>query len=173
MTTQKKILLTVAVTVISGSALMTTQVYAQTTPDESRPMSQLVQKLADKFGLNKDEVQAVFDQTHQEMMATRQAKEEERLTQLVTDGKLTEEQKQLIIAKRKELQAEAQSKMESLKDKTPEERRTAMKEHREALEAWAKEHNIELKYLMPAHGPGKGRGMRGGPGFGHFIPEDK
>lgn len=50
--------------------------------------------------------------------------------------------------------------METLKDKTPEERRAIMEKHRTELEAWAKANNIDPQYVG-MFGM-KGKGMRGG-----------
>ena len=135
--------------------------FAQSAVSDQNSMSSLVQKIADKFGLNKDEVQAVFDQNRQEHQAQMQTRFEDQLTQAVTDGKITEEQKQLILQKHKELQENRQSKMEEMKDMSVEERRTAMEKERQELENWAKENGIALKYLM---GGFKGHfgGFRGG-----------
>lgn len=69
---------------------------------ESR--TSLIQMLSSKFGLQESEVQSVFNQHRDEMQKNMQAKVEARLTQLVTDGKITEAQKQLILTKHVELQ---------------------------------------------------------------------
>src|SRR3989338_237342 len=66
----------------------------------------MVQKIAERFGLNQDDVQKVFDEEHQARKAEMETKFNERLSQLVADGKLTEEQKQAIIAKRAELESQ-------------------------------------------------------------------
>ena len=134
---------------------------AQTSISDQSPMASLVQKIADKFGLNKDEVQAVFDQNRQEHQAQMQAKSEEQLSQDVTDGKITEEQKQKILEKRQELQENRQSKMEEMRNMTAEERKAAMEKERQELENWVKENGIDHNYLM---GGFKGHfdGFRGG-----------
>lgn len=146
------------VVVLGGTMLGAGNVYAHGLDMGTGPNSNMAQKLADKFGLNKDEVQAVFDETRAQMEAERQVQYEARLAQLVTDGKITEAQKQLIIAKNKELEAGRQAKMESMKDATPEQRKAAMETERTALKTWATENGIELQYLMMGHGKG---GMRG------------
>jgi hypothetical protein len=156
-----------AVTLSAGMLWGATQVLAKDANEA--PYASLVQKIADKFNLNKSDVQAVFDEHYQEQRAKMEAKFADRLDQLVNDGKITEAQKQLIIAKHKELEASRQSMFESMKDKTPEERKTAMEAERKALEDWAKQNNIDLKYVMPGHGMGKGMGMRG---FGHHGQDD-
>lgn len=141
----------------AGSAFLATKALADN--ENNNPMSDLVQKLTDKFGLNREEVQSVFDEHHQEMMANMQAKEEERLNQLVTDKKITEQQKQLILQKKEELRTQHQNEMQNLKDKTVEERKAIMEQHRQELENWANQNGIDVQYLMGFKGFGH-RGMR-------------
>lgn len=66
---------------------------------------------------------------------------------------MTAEQKELIEDKL----ADIESFRESLKDKTPEERREAMREKRDELKDWARDHDIPLgKFMkMGFRGPGK------------------
>jgi hypothetical protein len=160
----KKIFLTVAAISIIGIGLLTsTTIFAQDAVNGQNPMSSLVAKIADKFGLKKEDVQAVFDTDRQERQQEMQTKYEEQLSQDVTDKKITEAQKQLIIAKNKELETNRQAKMESTKNMTDDERKTAMEKERTELESWAKTNGIDLKYLMGGMGMG-GHGGPGGPG---------
>jgi hypothetical protein len=115
----------------------------------------LADKIASTFGLDKSKVQAVFDADRKEHQAERQVKIEKALTQAVKDGKLTETQKSAILAKIKEMKADMESNHDTMKDKTPAERKSAMEEKRTELEAWAKKNNIPtsyLHYLMGGHG---------------------
>lgn len=122
----------------------------------------LVERIAERFSLDKTQVQEVFDQQRQEMEANRAAEEKTRLDQAVTDGKLTQEQEDKLIAKQKEMQ----DFLATLKDKTEAERRTAMESKMAELKQWATDNAIPTQYLHA--GPG-GRGMRhrgmGGPGM--------
>lgn len=124
-------------------------------------VSDLVQKIAQKFGVPQADVQAVFDADRQEHMQRMQAQAEQRLTDLVTAGKITHAQKDLIVAKQKELEANRQANFEAMKGKTHAERKAAMDAQRTELEAWAKTNGIDLQYLMLGHGMG-GRGHHGG-----------
>jgi hypothetical protein len=130
---KKHILLSATVLTLFGAKAfaVTRPVLAQT--NEEGPAHSLAQKIAEKFGLNKDEVMTVVNDHHKEMNTQRQAemkaKMGERLTQIVTDGKITEAQKQLILAKQSELQSAREAEMQSLKDKTPDERKAAMEKH--------------------------------------------
>lgn len=161
-----KILLgaTVCAVVIGGVLLGSTRAFAQESTSVSNPMASLVQKIADKFGLNKDDVQAVFDQSREEMQAARQAEYESKLSQLVSDGKLTEAQKQLILSKHAQMQANRETDRTTMKEMTATERKAAMEAKRTELETWASQNGIDLQYLM--FGQGKGFGGRGMDGFG-------
>lgn len=115
----------------------------------------LIDKLVERFGLNRDDVQQVFDEEHAARQADMEAKFEDRLSQAVTDGKLTEEQKAALIQKHEEMQAE----MENLKDLSPEERQAQMKQHHEEMKTWLEEQGIQ------GFGFFTNRGM--GPHMGH------
>ncbi len=157
-----------AVSILSGGLVMASNASAESSSNQDH-MASLVQKIADKFNLNKSDVQAVFDQERQEMQAEVQAKYEEKLTQLVKDGKITEQQKQLLLAKHKELESEMASNKDKFKDLTPAEIKSQMEAKRTELEAWAKANGIDLKYLMPMP---MHREVSNGPGFmKHDGPE--
>ncbi len=154
----KKLLLTaVTITVLGAGLFGISTVSAQTNSD---PSSNLVQKISEKFGLNKDEVQKVFDEERTARQAKMQIRMEDRLSALVTEGKLTEAQKQLILNKHKELQSERQTEMQSMKDLTFEQRKEKMEARRTELEAWANENGIDTQYLFFGHGMrGFGKGQ--------------
>jgi hypothetical protein len=149
---KKQLIFPAIVLVMGGAAVLgATQTYAQT---QSSGHSSLIQKIAQKFGLKETDVQAVFDEDRSEHQAEKQTMFDAKLTQAVTDGKITEAQKQLILTKRIELEKSRQTEFESFKDKTPEERKALMEKHRQEIQDWAKQNNIDIKYLM-------GFGMRG------------
>ena len=84
----------------------------------------------------------------------------ERLDQAVTDGKITAEQKDLIIAKGKEMK----QKMEEIRNLSSDtERKTAMEQLRTDTEKWLSDNKIDQRFLGPLGG------MRG-PGRGHGGP---
>ncbi len=125
----------------------------------------LADKLATKFNINKDEVQKVIDEEHEarhtERQAEMQTRLEERLSQAVTDGKLTEEQKTKVL----EYVKSQEGFRDSLKDKTPEERRAAMEAHREEVKKWASDNGIDETFVMfGGHNKG-GHGMMNGGNF--------
>jgi len=123
----------------------------------------LVDKIASTFNLDKSKVQAVFDSNRQENEAKHQAKVEEKLNKLVTDGKLTTTQKDAIVSKMKEVQTQRDNDRQTLKDKTAAERKSYMEQQKTALEQWAKDNNIPTQYLHFVVG---GPGHRGPGTFG-------
>lgn len=155
--------------VISGLILLAvagiSQVSAQTT--EAQPPQQemsrrggnwfdsLIQKLVEKFSLNKDEVQVVFDEVHEQKQAEMNQRFNEQLNEAVQQGELTEEQKNLIIQKKEEMQKQREEE----KDISKEELETLREQHRTEMEQWAEDNGIDMKYLMGGRGPGKGPGM--------------
>lgn len=162
---KKIILAAIAVTVLGAGALTARSVSAQSASTDQDPMSSLVEKIANKFGLQESDVQAVFDEQRREHEAQHKAAFETQLSQYVTEGKITEAQKQAIIARHAEMLSNRQSMMEKFESMTDEERKAAMDSERQALEAWAKENGIDMQYLLQRpSGFGKHHGKFGGPG---------
>ena len=85
----------------------------------------------------------------EERQAERQARQEERLNQAVEDGKITEDQKNALLAKKEEWRAER----EGWGDLSHEEQHEKMQEHREEMRQWMEDNGFE-------------RGDFGGRGFG-------
>lgn len=157
----KKVLITgLTSAVIIGSLWTATRVAAQESIDSSRPMDTLALKIANKFGLNQSEVEAVLGEARQEHQQLRQAQMSQRLEQLVTEGKITQAQKELIEAKHQEMQAARLNQQEAWKSMTRQERQAQMEQKRSELKAWAEENGIDTSYLMMG-GRQTGRG-----GFG-------
>jgi polyhydroxyalkanoate synthesis regulator phasin len=90
----------------------------------------------------------VFDDYHQQNMADRHQKLVDRLDQAVKDGKITEDQKNKIIAKLDELHKQFQG--ESKQD-----RHANRQQLHDALQQWAKDNGINLDQILP-HGLGHG-----------------
>ncbi len=139
----------------TGSLSVMSAFAAENTSPRMMGMENLVQALADKFGVSTDEVQAVFDEQRAEMKTNREEHEAERLAQAVTDGILTQEQADAISEHRDEMQ----TFMESLKDATPKERKEALDAQREENKAWAEENDIPEQFLRH-EGPRNGHGHR-------------
>lgn len=137
------------------------------------PFSSLVVKIATKFNLNQSEVQAVFDDEHaarkSEMQTKMKEKTEERLTEAVESGDLTQVQKDLITAK----QAEAQTKMDEIqKIEDQGDRQAAIAQYHADLTKWAADNDISARWLMRFGGPGEGMGGHGMRGHFPGGPEN-
>ncbi len=130
-------------------------------------MANLVKAIAEKFGLNQTEVQQVFDDQHAQMQQQHKADEATRLSQAVTDGKLTQDQADKITAKRAELDAQRESDKAKFDSMTDSERQAAMKTKMDELKQWATDNNIPAGYLP--FGGGRGHG---GPGGMHNGMDD-
>lgn len=139
---------------IAGLGLVATPALAEDEVD----YPPIIDNLVSKFNLNPEEVEQVFQDT-------RKQEHEDRLSQLVTDGKITEEQKTYIAAHEEEMIA----KMDELKEqgKTMEEIHTALETDRDEFKAWLEEQGIDIP-LGPG-GKGEDGEMKKGPGggFGH------
>lgn len=163
---KNKMYIAIASVALIGLATVVTvsSVFAQETGDTTT----FVQKLAQKLGISEDKVKTAVDELHTERHVQMQAAYEKELQTYVDNGEITAAQKDLIVAKMKELQTNRQSKMESMQSMTREERRAAMEAERTALETWANENNIDMKYLRVMK-PFGGKGGRGGD---HFLKFD-
>lgn len=141
---------------------LASQARAQENPGR---FSSIIQRLADKFGLNQDEVQAVFDEERAAHQAEHEAMFSQRLDDAVSSGQITAEQKQLIIDKRAELESERQAFRDEAASLTPQERRDLMKTKQDELMTWAQENGIDLS-LLHRFAFGDHEGMGRGHHFG-------
>lgn len=90
---------------------------------------------------------------------------ETRLNDLVEDGKITQEQKDAVSAKREEFREEMQTA-------TAEERDTLRAEHRAEMKEYMESQGIDTS-LFPQNGPRAGKGMGGhGQGQRNFVDAD-
>lgn len=169
MPSKKMLLPMCAIAIVAAGGYGVAQVSAAS--DTSTSKTSIVEKLASTFNLDKSKVQAVFDEQHKANQADREAKYEDRLTQAVTDGKLTADQKAKVLTEHDKLRVEMDTAMKA--DTTAKaDRKAAMVKIRTEAEDWAKANNIDAKWLMPGgrgmggHGPGGRGGHHGdmGPG---------
>lgn len=139
-----------------------------TTSDTSNPQSSIVEKLASKFKLNKEDVQKVFDEERTERKAANEAKVKEKLDALVKEGKLTQDQADKLIAKAAELKTTRQANRDAMQNKTAAERKAAMQAERAALDKWLSDNGIAKEYgrflTGGGHGGRGGHGLFRGPG---------
>lgn len=135
-------------------------VSAATTSTDASTNSSLVEKIASKFGLDKNKVQAVFDEDRDERRSEMKEKRLEELKQAVTDGKLTQAQADHITSVWNEIEnLMGDGSPKDASDAT----RDAIKQKMDDLKTWAEEQNLDLKEIGGLGGP---RGGHGGPGFG-------
>jgi hypothetical protein len=190
MNTPKKTAVIAALVTMLGTGAIgigTTMAAENTSVGIKHGMQDLVTAIATKFNLNTAEVQAVFDAQRDQMQTEHKAEMEKtqaqheadlaaKLTQAVTDGKLTQAQADAITAKRAELKTEREAMMAERKEQrlqTREEMEATMKTKKEALDKWAKDNNIPSEYLpvmIFLRGPelaGPGRDHAFGPGEKH------
>lgn len=156
-----------AVTAISAAGFTGVQIANAATDTSStatHPMSSLVDAVASKFNLNKTDVQAVFDEQRDKMESEREADVKGQVAQLVSDGKITQDQADKINKKRAELKTERDANRTSRETLSKTERKAKMDERKAAIDTWLEQNSIDKQYaylLIGGHGHG-GHGP-GGP----------
>lgn len=99
----KKIILPLlALTVAIGAS--TAIIKTVSAADSGTQHASIVQKLAAKFGLQENDVEAVFDENRAEIQKEHEQAFDERLNQAVADGKITAAQRGAILVKHTEMQ---------------------------------------------------------------------
>lgn len=141
----KLVIISIAATALLGSVALL-EARAVSADDISPPMN-IIERLAEKFNLDQEEVESVFDEDRQE-------REEHRLGQLLSEGEITQEQVDLIHEKTAELHDEMEEIRDTYDD--PEERHDAMEELHEEMNTWTEENDL------PVVGP-LVEGRHGGP----------
>ncbi len=110
----------------------------------------LVEMLSSKFNLDEKEVEKVLKQHQLENQAEKQAemkiKLEEKLNQAVTDGKITSDQRTLVLAKRVEMQNKINEEVYGWSEKR-EARREKMENYREEMKQWAEDNGIDATLI--------------------------
>ena len=133
---------------LAGSVLGTSVVKAETESGFGARFP-FVQDLAERLGLSEDEVTTAMGDVRNERRVERRERQEARLEEAVADGVVTEEQKQMLLEHREEMEAER------------EQRRAEMQE-------WREQSGIDFEVLREygcRGGMGGGFGMREGHGF--------
>jgi hypothetical protein len=159
---------------VSGAATLSLGILtASASPDAARPYQKIVTAIAEKFNLNADEVQAVFDENLPEPGESSRPRDfggerpngaphMDRIEQAVEDGAITEAQAELLRAK---LEATRPAFGEADGERpSREETEAAMTARADELKAWATENGIPEELV--AMGPGMGRGRQGQSGNG-------
>jgi Spy/CpxP family protein refolding chaperone len=151
--THKAITSIAVLLMVSSVFLAMPQANAQALGDTSQHahfMQGLIETIAQKFGLDQNKVKAIVNdyQTQQKkrMQKNMEKRQEDKLSQLVRNGKITDAQKQAII---KEMAAlKAKYNPETMKNLTPEQRKTQRDEMRNEILSWAKANSIDESYMM-------------------------
>jgi hypothetical protein len=120
----------------------------------------LVQMIAQKFGLDQNKVQAVFDdyknQHQSEKLQFMQDRLKTHLDGLVSQGKITSSQEQAIIDELSKLRDEVTGA--NFKNMTSQERKQAMQKIHDEFVSWAKSQGIDLTLVHPFGGIGMHKG---------------
>ena len=112
----------------------------------------IVQKMVARFNLNQADVQKVFDEHRSGKIAKYRAGMEEHLSRLVTEGKLTEEQKKLLSDKMNQMHESKRTQKERFKNLTPVQKREQMDSKRQEFDLWLKQNGIDPSVIGPMDG---------------------
>jgi hypothetical protein len=153
-----------------GAVISLAGISAVSADEADRGPDRMIGRFVERFGLDQDDVQSFFDEERQTRQEERQAEYEARLSDAVSAGELTEEQKRLVLAKHEEMRVQAEGERGNRGEEGREEReahREEMDSRRAELEDWAEENGIDMKYFGSPEGF-HGHGRHGGPhgGFG-------
>lgn len=85
---KRTLIIATTITTLAAVGAIGTQTANAAAVSSSDPTSNIVQKLTDKFTLNRDDVQSVFDAQRTEMEARREQETKDKLAQAVKDGEL-------------------------------------------------------------------------------------
>ena len=128
-----------------GGVACVGEINAQASEETESEYPLLVERFAERFDLDQDEVIDFLDELKEERIADAKDRFEERLDELVEDEKITEDQKEAILDKKEELQ----TFKEDLEDMTISEAREAMEDIHEELRDWAEKKDISLRNFFP------------------------
>ena len=104
----------------------------------------LASTLATQYHLNQTQVKVTLDEFRSQKLAEREAEIAKGLDQAVTDGALTQDQREKILAKR----SEVKTKLNEIRTITSaSDRQTARQQLRQDLKQWAKDNSIPLRWL--------------------------
>ena len=107
-----------------------------------------IQALIDRFDLNEDEVSEVLEETRAQKHEEKRALMGEKLDGLVSEGKLTEEQKSKLLTKLDEMKANN----EEWRNIDKEEVMEIMRQRKEEMKSWAKSEGINLEEIFLGEG---------------------
>lgn len=158
---QKKVLLASLGVVAIGSTFFGVGIAGAQGTTGTNPS--IVQRIAERFNLNQDEVQEVFDEQKSELHAQKRTELESRLNQAVTNGTITHAQRQAILSKLGEMESSQSADKARLHSISPEQHQQSIQQKRTELASWAQQNGLSLQTIqeLVGHG-GKGFGWYGG-----------
>ena len=175
MNTQKKKISTAVLALVIGLTIISQPIYAAGPGFfGSNFFSGFIDFISKQFNLNKTDVQTALKTYQAQRKVTitpkpsmspeaRQAAEKARLDKLVTQGKITGDQENAIIA--------ILAKYPQDPNATPEQRETQMTSMQNELKTWAASQKLDLNSILPMFGFGKGRGGQRGEERGERMPK--
>lgn len=146
MENKKKLITTVAVGVLVVSGLSLAGVKIANAANDNygngnaSNAATLVEKISSKFSLSQSDVQGVVDEVHTVRQQQRKADRKVSLDKAVSDGVITQDQENAIVAKRDELRQQGQH-------------------NRDEMQKWMSDNGINEGTLHSYMGGGHGRGM--------------
>lgn len=150
-------------TILAGAAVLTVGVASvvgvSSVSAQSANGDTLIDRIATRFNLNRENVSGVFNEVREERQTERQAEATNRLQQKVDEGTITSDQKTLIENKHEEWKTQREALRNQ--DLSWEDRHEAMEQIREEMVKWAEENGVED--VLPMH---EGMGNMGGMGQG-------
>jgi polyhydroxyalkanoate synthesis regulator phasin len=151
MASKKSLLIGAAVATVSLGGLGSAGLASAAETTTSSQSSNIVDKLASKFNLNKAEVTAVFDEDKSARQAERKADHAERLAAAVSDSTITQAQADYVTS----AQADIEALRESVKESETTDKdaaREQLKPKMDALRSWADENDIDKQFIGGGHG---------------------
>ena len=139
----KKLITAVVVTTLALASASWLGISQAQAAQENGNSDTLVERIASKFNLSQNDVQAVADEVHTERQQARRAEQDSKLDKAVTDGAITQAQKDALVAKRNELRAKST-------------------QNRDEMQKWMDDNGIDhtkIQSYMGGPGNGQGRGM--------------
>lgn len=111
--------------------------------DNNSGGSTLVDKIVEKFNLDKDEVESVVSELHTQRQQERQTAQDSKLDEAVSDGVITEDQKQELTEKRNSFR---------------EQQEQARQSHRDEMHKWMSDNGIDSTKLQSYMGGENSKG---------------
>jgi hypothetical protein len=114
------------------------------TSTQTNGSSSLVDEIATKFHLNKNDVQQVLDQNRSEHKAQRDTARKAKLDLAVKDGELTQAQEDYIVKAQTDIKAIVGGVKPGELSQTT---KDVVKAKMESLRTWAKANNVSMRYI--------------------------